>query len=252
MLPGAVDHYVGFRLATSPGARLALELDMVDVPAGDALLGNDPRVPAAPDELPRHEVVVDAVSLSATAVTNRQYEAFVHATGHPPPPHWPGGAMPAALDAHPVTYVDWLDATAFSRWLGGRLPTEAEWEKASRGTDGRLYPWGDDDPAGLANYGAGLKHGRTSPAGAHPERRQPIRAPGHGGQRVGVGEQCLRPVSVRPPRRPGGSGIRPAPRPPRRLVREPDRPEHPLRRAQQERPGPSLGAHRLPCRAAAA
>jgi formylglycine-generating enzyme required for sulfatase activity len=168
MLPGAVDHYVGFRLAAAPGARLALGLDMVEVPAGDALLGNDPRMPAAPDELPRHVAVVASFSLSATAVTNRQYEAFVRATRHPAPPHWPGG-MPVALAAHPVTYVDWLDAIAFSDWLGARLPTEAEWEKAARGTDGRLYPWGDDDPAGLANYGAGLKHGRTTPAGAYPK-----------------------------------------------------------------------------------
>ena len=188
MLQGAVDHYVGFRLAADLGARLALDVDMVDVPAGEVLLGNDPRAPGgptAPDEVPRHDVFVPAVSLSTTAVTNGQYVEFVRATGHPAPPHWPGGAMPETLERHPVTYVDWLDATAFCRWAGCRLPTEAEWEKAARGTDGRLFPWGDDEPASpdlvtrcrdvavLATYGGGSKHGRTSPVGAHPDGASP-------------------------------------------------------------------------------
>jgi formylglycine-generating enzyme required for sulfatase activity len=172
MLPAAVDHYVGFRLAADPDARLELDVDTVDVPPGDVLLGNDPRPsrgPASRDEVPQHDVVVAAVSLSRTPVTNGQYREFVRATGHPAPPHWPGGALPVALDRHPVTYVDWLDATAFCRWAGARLPTEAEWEKAARGTDRRLFPWGDDDTPGLARHGRGMKHGSTSPVGAHPD-----------------------------------------------------------------------------------
>ena len=188
MLPGAVDHYVGFRLAADPGARLALDVDMVDVPAGEVLLGNDARRPGGPapsDEAPRHEVFVRATSLSATPVTNRQYGEFVRATGHSAPPHWSGGELPAALDRHPVTYVDWLDATAFCRWAGVRLPTEAEWEKAARGTDGRRFPWGDGEPASpdsatrcpygavLANYGGGAKNGSTSPVGTYPDAASP-------------------------------------------------------------------------------
>jgi len=203
MLPGVVDHYVGFRLAAEPGSRLAYGADMVDVPSGDVLLGNDPRPsegPAAPDEAPRHEVDLQAVSLSTTPVTNAQYRAFVLAAGHEPPPHWPEGKLPPELAAHPVTHVDWHDAFAFCRWAGGRLPTEAEWEKAARGADGRRFPWGDDEPvpqddfvlnqhkvlvrpeAGspelvlnqhklpvCATFGGGAKRGRTTPVGAHPK-----------------------------------------------------------------------------------
>jgi formylglycine-generating enzyme required for sulfatase activity len=124
------------------------------------------------------------VSLSTTAVTNAQYGEFVRATGHPAPPHWQSGAVPAALERHPVTYVDWHDATAFCRWAGARLPTEAEWEKAARGLDGRLFPWGDDEPSppaasteggatARATYGGGPKHGRTSRVGGHPSGASP-------------------------------------------------------------------------------
>ena len=209
--PGAVDHYVGFRLAAEADAELLLDIDTVDVPAGEVVLGNDappPGGPSAPDEEPRHEVVVGALSLSTTAVTNAQYGEFVRATGHPAPPHWRGGTVPAALEQHPVTYVDWHDATAFCRWAGTRLPTEAEWEKAARGVDGRLFPWGDDEPpppapstdggaTARATYGGGPKHGRTSPVGGPSERNQPVRSPRHGRQRLGVGEQRLRALPVR-------------------------------------------------------
>ena len=176
MLPGTVDHYVGLRLAAEPGARLEPGLGLVDVPAGDVVLGNEPTRPGAPDEAPLHDVDVAAVSLSVTPVTNRQYEAFVRDAAHPAPPHWPGGELPEALALHPVTYVDWHDAEAFCRWAGGRLPTEAEWEKAARGTDGRAFPWGDGAPGGRASYGAGTKHGSTSPAGAFPDGASPYGA----------------------------------------------------------------------------
>ena len=141
--------------------------------------------------------------LSATPVTNAQFAAFVDATGHPPPPHWPGGSMPEELSDHPVAYVDWHDASACCRWLGGRLPTEAEWEKAARGTDARLYPWGLDEPqaedfvlnqhkllerprdsadefvlnqhkiSARATFGGGAKHGGTTAVGAHADGASP-------------------------------------------------------------------------------
>ena len=145
MLPGAVDHYVGLRLVVPVGASVRLGIDMVDVPTGDVLLGNDPHASAGPalaDEAPQHVVQVSSALLGMTPVTNAQYLEFVQAVGHPPPPHWLGGAPPDGLSEHPVTFVDWFDAVAYCRFVGARLPTEAEWEKGARGTDARALPVG--------------------------------------------------------------------------------------------------------------
>ena len=177
MLPGTVDHYVGFRLACRPEAQLALDTTLVDVPAGDLLLGNDPRPSsglALPDEAPRHAVSLPAVALATTPVTNAQYLEFVRATGHGTPPHWLDGVLPAGLERHPITHVDWFDADACCRWAGARLPTEAEWEKGARGTDARLHPWGAREPdSTLAHSGRGSKHGTTAPVAARPDGASP-------------------------------------------------------------------------------
>jgi formylglycine-generating enzyme required for sulfatase activity len=177
MLPGAVDHYVGFRLACSPDARLAFDLALVDVPAGDVLLGNDPCPSAGvalADEGPRHTLGLPAFELAATPVTNAQYLDFVRAAGHPAPPHWREGSIPDGLDEHPVTYVDWFDASAYCRFTGTRLPTEAEWEKGARGPDGLLYPWGRSEPDGSrANLAGGSKLGSTTAVNGYPDGASP-------------------------------------------------------------------------------
>jgi formylglycine-generating enzyme required for sulfatase activity len=150
MHPAARDPYVGFRVvAVEPRAGF----DWVEVSAGEYVIGRDPWSPRIVD--------VDAFELSRTPITNAQYERFVADTGAAPPPHWP------APGDHPVTFVDWFGAAAFCAWAGGRLPTETEWEKAARGTDGRTYPWGDDEDATRATIGAGLKRGSPSPVGSH-------------------------------------------------------------------------------------
>ena len=129
----------------------------------------------------RRTVYLDAFYLARHPVTNRQFAAFVQTTGYRPSDseagrflaHWRGGRCPEALHDHPVVFVSWLDATAYCRWAGRRLPSEAEWEKAARGTEGRRYPWGRSEPGErLANFGRPVGGG-TSAIGRHPEGASP-------------------------------------------------------------------------------
>jgi formylglycine-generating enzyme required for sulfatase activity len=175
VLGAARDPYIGFRPAAAPGEGRA-DLAWVEIPGGSVPVGRDLacfRGDALADELPTHVVTVPGFELSETPVTNAQYATFV-AEGHgAPPPHWLDDRPPAALAAHPVTWVDWNDADAFCRWAGGRLPTEAEWEKAARGTDSRTYPWGDEPDERRAVVGRGIKRGTTAPVGSLPGGASP-------------------------------------------------------------------------------
>jgi serine/threonine-protein kinase len=121
----------------------------------------------------RRPIFLDAFFLAKHPVTNRQFARFVQTTGYRPTDsesgrflaHWRGRSCPTALLDHPVVFVSWLDATSYCRWAGRRLPSEAEWEKAARGADGRRYPWGREDPnERLANFGKPVG-GRTQPVG---------------------------------------------------------------------------------------
>lgn len=95
------------------------------------------------DERPQCRVNLPGFWIGRTEVTNAQYLAFVRATGHRAPDHWKGGEAPSGLDRFPVVGVNWEDAHAYCGWAGGRLPSELEWEKAARGAEGRVFPWGD-------------------------------------------------------------------------------------------------------------
>lgn len=104
-------------------------------------------------ERPPHQVAVRPFFIDVYEVTCEEYNRFIEQMEHLPPPHWRGGQYPLGAAQQPVTGVTWDDAVAYARWAGKRLPTEAEWEFAARGTDGRLYPWGTEWRAGVANAG---------------------------------------------------------------------------------------------------
>ena len=122
---------------------------MVTVPAGEFIMGSDPRKdPAAgPQEQPLHRVTLDAFEIDRYEVSNVEYLRFVLSTGASWPQFWRAKPFPDKMATHPVINVSWQEADAYCRWAGKRLPTEAEWEKAARGSDGRMFPWGDE-PAG--------------------------------------------------------------------------------------------------------
>lgn len=122
---------------------------MVLIPAGEFLMGSDHLKDraAGPQEFPQHRVHVDVFEIDRYEVSNVDYLRFVLATGGEWPQFWRGKPFADKMALHPVINVSWLDADAYCRWAGKRLPTEAEWEKAARGPDGRVFPWGDE-PAG--------------------------------------------------------------------------------------------------------
>ncbi len=141
--------------------------DMVLIPAGEFIMGTDNRLP---DEGPQHRVSLPAFRIDKYEVTNLQYKKFNDETRGRSPQHWRNRTFPAGKADHPVVYVTWDNANDYCQWAGKRLPTDEEWERAARGTDGRMFPWGDEFDTAKANTPLRWQElgqfGDTTPVGA--------------------------------------------------------------------------------------
>ncbi|NPV74801.1 MAG: SUMF1/EgtB/PvdO family nonheme iron enzyme [Anaerolineae bacterium] len=164
--------------APPPGAQRLSPLDgivQVYIPAGNFQMGRSASGDELSDDQPQHTVWLDAFWIGLTPATNAAYSLCV-ASGDCKPPCSPE-TNPHYYDpvyaSHPVVYVTWQAAQDYCRWAGGRLPTEAEWERAAGGDGWREYPWGEADPAeNLANLG-GFNES-TMPVGSFPEGASPF------------------------------------------------------------------------------
>ncbi|MCY4570594.1 MAG: formylglycine-generating enzyme family protein [Candidatus Poribacteria bacterium] len=167
------------------------EAVMVYVPAGEFLMGTSDadieyykqifplrRIARFDNERPQRTVFVDAFYIDKYEVTNKQYKQFLTETGYKPKHYL--DRLPYNAPNLPAVVLEWEDAVAYTVWAGKRLPTEAEWEKAARGTDGRIWPWGNEwDGTKLSgNDGTGLKDGykETAPVGQFPQGASPYGA----------------------------------------------------------------------------
>jgi formylglycine-generating enzyme required for sulfatase activity len=144
----------------------------VHVPAGEFLMGS-PEGEGDTNEHAQHSVTLDDYWIMRTEVTNAQYLRCVDAGTCDPPADSNRRYADTQFADQPVTGITWFQARDYANWVGGRLPTEAEWEKACRGTDGRTYPWGNQDPTGeLLNFSeTGVGVGNT--VGSYPKGASP-------------------------------------------------------------------------------
>jgi len=143
---------------------------MIQIPAGEFAMGSNLERADVQDR-PQHAVSLPAYWIDKYPVTNAQYARFVAATSRRPPLHWKNNRIPQGENLHPVTMITWYDAVAYAKWAGKRLPTEAEWEKSGRGTDGRRWPWGNKmEPQRLNTYYSvgSATNVNAYPAGASP------------------------------------------------------------------------------------
>jgi len=151
--------------------------EMVSIPAGKFWMGRtnsfwrdalDTEPRAKRDDRPANLIHLDSFYLDKYEVTNADYARFVEATGARPPWHWPQSKIAKGDERVAVYNVNWFEATAFCKWAGKRLPTEAEWEKAVRGgRDRKVYAWVDDNDPG-ERVPAAITRGKAMPVGSFP------------------------------------------------------------------------------------
>ncbi len=155
--------------------------EMILIPAGTFLMGTTVEqakklaaeygyhISWLSSEIPQREVNLPAYRIDKYPVTNEQFHNFCLATGYPGRRHWEDSKPSNELLYHPVSHVNQIDARAYAKWAGKRLPTEAEWEKAARGTDGRLYPWGNEFNPGVCCWNRSGADGLTTdPVNTYP------------------------------------------------------------------------------------
>ena len=163
------------------------ESDMVSISAGLFLFGTDKQdkngdalamgipKPWFADENPQQKIFLKAFYIDRYEVTNRRYKIFIDSSGAVPPQGWEKNTFPKNHDDFPVTWVNWFDAANFCEWAKKRLPTEKEWERAAKGSNGKKYPWGDNfnpDNANLAAKAGGktkIRKVGSFPQGASKE-----------------------------------------------------------------------------------
>ncbi len=179
----------------SPTAEKVLStIEWVEIPAGEFLMGSTPEEAEAAynaaklrssllekynfdAEVPQHTVYLSTYQISRYEITNAQYRAFVAATNRPTPrghnSEEPWQDENFNGDMQPVVGVTWFDAQAFAEWVGGSLPTEAQWERAARGTKGRKYPWGNDPPIARHHANFARRYNKPTPVGQFREGEAP-------------------------------------------------------------------------------
>lgn len=179
---------------SSAAQEVLATVEWISIPEGAFLMGSTPEEAAAAyedaklrssmlerhtfnAELPQHQVYLSAYEISRYEITNAQYRAFIEATDRPTPrghngeETWSDETLNA--DTQPVVGVTWFDAQAFAEWIGGSLPTEAQWERAARGTEARTYPWGDTPPKARQHANFARRYNRPVPVGQFPKGESP-------------------------------------------------------------------------------
>ena len=185
--------FVGAEVSESAQEVLST-IEWVSIPEGTFLMGSTPEeVEAAYEdaklrssmlerhtfdaELPQHQVYLSAYEISRYEITNAQYRAFIEATDRPTPRGHNGEEtwLDETLngDTQPVVGVTWFDAQAFAEWIGGSLPTEAQWERAARGTSARTYPWGDTPPKARQHANFARRYNRPVSVGQFSKGESP-------------------------------------------------------------------------------